>query len=271
MIGRLLKLVIAIFFYGGYHAYRLLCLLCRKPIPPALVIITYHPVKASQIGKFKKQMDMLLTIGCPVALKDIAHLKNRHNIAVTFDDAYQSVLENALPILQERNIPAAIFAPSGCLGQKPPWIGNRKHSYAEEIVMTREQLTALPANLITIGSHTVSHINLNQADINTIKLEAVDSKSALESLLNREITFFAAPYATFNEKHASVFMQAGYQKVFLNIPTFPTTQNELFILGRTSVEPTDWPIEFHLKLSGAYQWLPLAINLKKKMKHCNGL
>jgi hypothetical protein len=81
--------------------------------------------------------------------------------------------------------------------------------------------------------------------------------------LNKKIELFAAPYATLNEKFIPLFREAGFKRIFLNIPTFPATRTDLYLLGRTSVEPTDWPIEFRLKLSGAYQWLPLAINIKK--------
>jgi peptidoglycan/xylan/chitin deacetylase (PgdA/CDA1 family) len=213
-------------------------------------------------------MRMLQKIGKPVSLSGaLSDLSAGLNIAVTFDDAYQSVLENALPILQARNIPAAVFVPSGCLGMKPSWITNPGHIYADETVMTKEQIKSLPHDLITIGSHTVSHINLNTADEDTIRREAVDSKTALESVLNRKVVLFAAPYAIMDEKYADILIRAGYMRAFLNIPSYPVTKTDLFILGRNSVEPTDWPIEFYLKLSGAYQWLPLAINLKKKFTH----
>ena len=39
--------------------------------------------------------------------------------------------------------------------------------------------------------------------------------------MNKEVTLFAAPYATLNEKHVELFKQAGYQRVFL---TFPQTE-----------------------------------------------
>jgi peptidoglycan/xylan/chitin deacetylase (PgdA/CDA1 family) len=45
-------------------------------------------------------------------------LKSGYNIAVTFDDAYQRVLKNALPVLR-KNIPATIVGPTGSLGSRP--------------------------------------------------------------------------------------------------------------------------------------------------------
>lgn len=211
-------------------------------------------------------MNMLLNTGRPVSLSgNISTLPNERNIAVTFDDAYQSVLQNALPILRAKNIPATIFVPTGYLGKAPGWIKNPDHQYATELVATENQLKALPSHLITIGSHTVSHVNLNYENESTIKREILDSKNALERLTDRKVTLFAAPYAIINEKFAELFKEAGYQRLFLNIPTYPATRTDLYIMGRTSVEPTDWSIEYRLKLLGAYQWLPIAISLKRKL------
>lgn len=270
MISRILKLLISIFFYAIYKSYFAIGSLLGRKISPTLVVITYHPVKTADAARFEKQMSMLLNAGRPISLNgNLSSLSCGCNIAVTFDDAYQSVLQNALPVLQAKNIPATIFVPTGCLGEKPAWIRDSGHAYVNETVVTAEQLKALSADLTTIGSHTVSHINLNHSDEDTVRREIADSKNTLELLLHKEVTLFAAPYATLNEKHAELFRQAGYQRVFLNIPTFPATKTDLYILGRTSVEPTDWLVEYRLKLLGAYQWLPLAINLKKKLLGCN--
>jgi hypothetical protein len=37
------------------------------------------------------------------------------------------------------------------------------------------------------------------------------------------------------------------------------------VVGRIEVSPTDWPLEFRLKIRGAYQWLPLAMSAKRKV------
>ena len=266
MISRLSKLTSAILFYIGHKIYRIICKQWGKPVPPSLVILTYHSIRHSDAARFEQQMDMLLNTGSPISLSGyITALPGGHNIAVTFDDAYQSVLQNALPILRSKNIPATIFVPTGCLGKRPTWITNSSHRYATETVLTAAQLQKLPADLITIGSHTVTHINLIHVDESIARREIFESKEILEMVLNKKITLFAAPYATLNEKFIPLFKEAGYQHVFLNIPTFPATKTDSYILGRTSVEPTDWSIEYHLKLSGAYQWLPIAISLKKKL------
>jgi peptidoglycan/xylan/chitin deacetylase (PgdA/CDA1 family) len=272
MTGRILKLVISILFYAVHKLIQVFYTVTGREISPILVILTYHPVKKQDTASFERQMNMLLNIGSPVFLNgDIPALHRGYNIAVTFDDAYQSVLENALPILSRKGIPATIFVPTGCLGKKPAWISNPEHKYADETVLNEEQLKTLPYDFISIGSHTVNHTNLLKTDETTARKEIFDSKQYLEKTLNREITMFAAPYATLNEKFTDLFKQAGYNRVFLNIPTFTANKTDLYILGRTSVEPTDWNIEYYLKLTGSYQWLPLAVSVKKKLLGRNGI
>jgi peptidoglycan/xylan/chitin deacetylase (PgdA/CDA1 family) len=266
MVNRLLKLAIAIVFFIGDNIHRITCKLIGKQKQPFLIILTYHSVKSSHVANFEKQMNSLLKIGKTISLNnEIIILKSRYNFAVTFDDAYQSALQNAVPILRAKNIPATIFVPTGYMGKSPAWIKNQNHHDASETVASEVQLKALPADLITIGTHTISHIRLTNVDESLAWKEIFESKNTLEKLLNKKVTLFAAPFATLDKKLSNLFIQAGYKRVFLNIPTFPATETNLYIMGRTSVEPTDWPMEFYLKLVGAYQWLPLAITIKNRL------
>ena len=257
---RVIKLAIALIFYILNKVYRIILIFFGKIISPTLVILTYHPVKKEDSEKFINQMDALLKAGRPVSLSEAYY--DDYNIAVTFDDGFQSVLFNALPILRERNIPATIFVPTGSLGKKPEWINSPHHDFADETVLSEEQLKTLPSDLVEIGSHTVSHMKLDNIDESVVKREINESKIKLESIVNKNVNFISVPYAIFDEKFTDLFRDAGYERVFLNIPTFPATKTNLYVMGRISSDLDDWPIETRLKLSGAYQWLPLAISIK---------
>jgi peptidoglycan/xylan/chitin deacetylase (PgdA/CDA1 family) len=263
MFLRVLKLAISLLFYILNKYCRIILKLSGKNISPALVILTYHTVKEENSEKFSDQMDALLKAGRPVSLSDeLSEAYNGNNIAVTFDDGFQSVLFNALPILHEKKIPATIFVPTDSLGKKPEWINDPHHDFADEFVLTKEQLRTLSSDLVEIGSHTVSHTKLDNVDESTIRREINKSKIKLEAIINKKVKFISVPYATFNEAFTDLFKKAGYERVFLNIPTFPATKTDLYVMGRISSEFDDWSIETRLKLLGAYQWLPLAIHIK---------
>lgn len=263
MMGRLAKLAIAVAFHAAFRVYSVLSLLCGKKIGSTLVVLTYHRLPDHMRPQFERQMDLVQRNAVPVSLANgLCHEPARNYVAITFDDAFQSVLRNAIPVLSNRGIPATIFVPTGYMGKKPGWIKNG--DAAQETVLAEEQLRELPEDLITVGSHTVSHMKLVGVSKDVAEREITESRKTLEEALNKKINLFAAPYATLDDNLIPLFRQAGYNRVFLNIPTFPATRKDTYVFGRTSAEPGDWPIEFRLKLLGAYQWLPLAIGLKNR-------
>jgi len=263
-LNRLLKVIIAVIYFFFTRLYSGVRILMGMKIFQTLIVLTYHSVPRRQKDKFKRQMNLLVSMGQPVKLGTPLSASGKNNyIAVTFDDAYRSVLENALPILISKKIPATIFVPTGALGQKPTWIKDIQHPFANETVMTSEEIQKLPDEFITIGSHTVTHKRLSNIDLSIFRQELTESKKSLEAILKREVNLISVPYGSFDISATNLFKEAGYRHVFLNIPGRSHSNFESFIIGRISVEPDDTSLEFRLKVLGAYQWLPWAIRLKR--------
>jgi len=97
------------------------------------------------------------------------------------------------------------------------------------------------------------------------KRELAESRANLEKMLNEEVRLFSFPYGDFNKKLVLWCRESGYHRVFTISPTLAFSNPEEFVTGRIEVEATDWPIEFRLKVLGAYRWLPLAFALKQKI------
>ena len=60
--------------------------------------------------------------------------------------------------------------------------------------------------------------------------------------------------------------EAGYERVFTISPDIGLSHAEEYVTGRVVVEPSDGPLEFRLKLHGAYQWLHMAYILRSAIK-----
>ena len=271
MLNRLVKLLISLFYYPISNAAAVMRSITEQKRSGTFVVLTYHSVKPRQIGIFDRQMDLLVRAGKPV-LADIGSplAEGVHHIAVTFDDGFKSFAEYALPVLHRRNIPATLFVPIGYLGKLPGWIKNPQHENEGEILVSEDQLRALPLDMILIGSHSVTHSKLTSLQPEQARMELVESKKRLEAILGREVTLFSFPYNDYNDQAVEMAKQAGYSRVFSNVPTFPISKVDSFMLGRVDVSPDDWDIEYSLKLRGAYQWLPFAIAAKRKMKSLLG-
>ena len=87
----------------------------------------------------------------------------RRGVALTFDDAFVSVVENALPELSARSFPCTIFVPVDRIGNTPNWITEDPCDTFQETIMTRAQLTSQP-ELVTFGSHGMYHSYLSRID-----------------------------------------------------------------------------------------------------------
>jgi hypothetical protein len=61
--------------------------------------------------------------------------------------------------------------------------------------------------------------------------------------------------------------EAGYERIFSNLPTLAHLGKEEYVTGRVWMDPTDSRMELRLKVQGAYRWLPYAFALKRKLRH----
>ena len=256
---RAIKLVISLGFYLVSCIGEVIQRLRGKAAKAKCVILYYHAVSSVQRIRFARQMDALIRWTKPIRVDIAAPLgRGIRYAAVTFDDGFESVIENALPELEKRNIPATIFVLADFLGRCPGWDG------WPERVMSVDQLRKLPAHLVHIGSHTMTHPVLPSINEDQAKHELSKSRAKLEGILKRKVILFSFPYGAFNEKLIDWCREAGYERVFTTLPVLAFTHSNEFVTGRVWADPADWKLEFYLKLCGAYRWLPFAFALKRK-------
>jgi len=113
-------------------------------------------------------------------------------VSFTFDDGFLSTFENALPILSSRNIPATAYITtswidSGTTGDNFP-------------ALNWDQVTALQNQYgWEIGSHTVTHPQLNTLPIEQVDQELTQSKDELAQH-GINATSFASPYGEVSDE-----------------------------------------------------------------------
>jgi peptidoglycan/xylan/chitin deacetylase (PgdA/CDA1 family) len=236
------------------------------------VVLAYHSVTSKERPQFARQMDVLIEGSTPVsaAIENLPD-QGRRYAAVTFDDGLENILVNALPELAKRKIPATLFIVTEALGTHPGWEYFGGDDPSQQRVMTEKQLQELPFELVTIGSHTMSHPVLPTLNNDHLRHELIGSREKLEAISKRDVRLFSFPYGAFNDSVVQACREACYDRVFTALPGFAFRRPKEFVTGRVGVTPTDWPIEFRLKLAGAYRWLPYAFALKRRMFSLLGL
>jgi peptidoglycan/xylan/chitin deacetylase (PgdA/CDA1 family) len=258
--ARIVKFAISLVVFVLSEAATHLSRLLGRKQPGTCVVLYYHSIPENQRTRFANQLDAILRYAKPVGLNGRVLLaKGERCAAITFDDGFEDFFRNALPELQKRCIPATMFVISAAIGKA---FGPANRS---EKVMSLQQIQALPENLITIGSHTSTHPLLPAITEEDALRELIESRAELEKMLDREIPLFSFPFGGFNERLIALCRQAGYRRVFTTLPYFAFTDPDEFVVGRVRVDPTDWPLEFRLKVAGAYRWLPLAFVWKRKI------
>ena len=267
MLKRLVNLAGSLVLRMFDWAADILCRLVGKKPRTKCVVLAYHSIPATQRKQFVRQMDILLRQAKPIA-SSVESLPDRagHFAAVTFDDGLEDILVNALPELRKRGIPATVFVISGMLGKKRTWEHLGGEDTSDVSVITQEQLLALPSGLVEIGSHSVTHAFLPKLDREKAWTELRESREMLEKLLDREVRLFAFPYGESNTYLNDACLRAGYTRIFTGLPVLAYSQPREFVTGRVVTSPMDWPLEFRLKVSGAYRWLPAAFALKRRIR-----
>jgi peptidoglycan/xylan/chitin deacetylase (PgdA/CDA1 family) len=259
-LSRVVKLLLSFGFWGVSEAVRFLLRLARFNSAGIATIIYYHQVQPHERERFARQLDHLRKWTHLISADREEPLpKNTHCVAVTFDDGWRSFAEIAFPELAQRQIPVTLFAVAGRLGQ-------RLEQYSEEPLISEQQLQWLADKGVTIGSHSLTHCALTRVDEERALYELRESRRLLSNLLEQDVVLFAFPLSQSNERLIQLCREAGYRRVFTGLPYVAYSRLSAFAAGRVRVDPSDWLPEFHLKIMGAYRWLPAAFALKSGLR-----
>lgn len=260
---RYVKLTISILYYCIRAAWHRIIAACGgMPNRACHTTLFYHEVRPHQRTAFASQMDILKQSACPVSTEFSGPFeRSTWYVSLTFDDAFCSVLENAVPVLIEKKIPAAIFVPTAYFDQPPGWITAPGNPCHDQRIMSPEQIRSLPPEFFTIGSHTHTHRHLTELSNQEVEFELTHSKTLLEKCIDRPVTQIAFPYGSYSGQIVAAAGHAGYTRAFATLPVRGNT----LLLGRVETLPDDRPIEFRLKVLGAYNWLPRAVQLKRRI------
>ncbi|HWE08015.1 MAG TPA: polysaccharide deacetylase family protein [Solirubrobacteraceae bacterium] len=141
----------------------------------------------------------------------------RRTLAVTFDDAFASVLDRAYPILTDLGLPATAFAPTAFISDdrgRLEWPGidmwTRTGSGSELVSMSWDELRFLAAQGWEIGSHTRTHPHLTELDDETLRRELEGSRQECSAGLGAPCETLAYPYGDVDARVAEAAAAAGY-------------------------------------------------------------
>ena len=180
---------------------------------PGVVVLLYHRVgggTSSDVDMaarmFERQMQYVRRHCLVVSLDDVTKFSNgravrqanRSVVAITFDDAYRDTYDFAYPILRGFGLPATIYVPSMYVEAQRAFDFGRFATLASNRrprPITWDQAREMVrSGLITIGSHTHTHLDLSLATAEEAGREVEECDRLIERRLGVVPRHFAYPW-----------------------------------------------------------------------------
>ena len=185
---------------------------------PNAAILLYHHVSSSTPAStsispeaFKSHMEYLDAHHTVVSLQDVVSAI-QHNttlpenaVAITFDDGYANILDNAHPILADLGFPYTVFINPDEIGVGPKQL-------------TWEQVIAMHNDGVVFANHTLDHLHMlngEQAMGERAWLEKVwqnveSAEKKIEDKLDISLKYLAYPFGEYNTALANKLKSEGY-------------------------------------------------------------
>lgn len=236
----------------------------KKKIP----ILMYHqidvpPPKGTRLrgstvhpARFKSQMRWLKRLGYQgVSLSElIPYLtgeKQGKVVGITFDDGYDNVYRNALPILTELGFSSTNFIVTNELAGQNHWAQLTGSPMAQ--LMSIEQIRDWHHQGQEIGSHTASHIHLDKTPKEQALTELTQSKYVLEHILQTEVGAFCYPYGSESQEARQWVAQAGYRIATSTQRGLANATDDVMALPRVNILRSTHLIHFLRKIMTQYE------------------
>ena len=186
-------------------------------------------------GLFRKQLFQFRSAGIAMAgysaLPESKPESDR--VFLTFDDGFENVLRQGVPLLAEHGAKAIQFLVAERLGKTNDW--ETRDGEVEERLMDRSQIEEWLAAGHEIGAHTNTHPHLTRLTTAHAREEINGSRQRLEDLFGRQIQHFCFPYGDHDETIVELVKEAGYKTACTVESGLYQPGDDLFRVNRLTV------------------------------------
>jgi peptidoglycan/xylan/chitin deacetylase (PgdA/CDA1 family) len=241
-----------------------------RPIP--IPILLYHSITRDATAgyrpyavdpvRFRTQMELVAQAGSRTLtvrelgaiLADPSGRVPERSVVITFDDGFDDVHREALPVLDRLGLTATAFLVAGHVGATSRWLAAAGEGHRR--LMSWSQVRELAAAGIEIGSHSHTHPELDTLPAHLVDRELDRSRAVLEDGLGAPVTSFAYPYGYHTPGLEAALGRHGYQAGCAVKHALSHPGDDRRALGRAMVSPDTTDEQLAAWLDG--RGLPLA-------------
>ena len=220
----------------------------------------YHSISSKKnnfsvsVKNFKKQMKLMSDLNfSTINLNEVNNkTKNKKNFIITFDDGYEDVYLNALPILKEFKFTSICYFVTDLIGQYNDWDYGKKN-YQKIKLMDIKQIQSWKDHGMQIGAHTSNHKNLTKINYEDKKKEIIDPINFFKKNLLLKINDFSYPFGCFDDDSINIIK--NYYKTAVTTKRSRYKENKFnnFILPRVPINNSTSILKFLLKIFTPYE------------------
>ena len=173
-------------------------------------------------------------------------------VIMTFDDGYDEMHRNALPIMKEFGARATAFILGDRSIKSNTW--DVESGFEGATLMDDDQILEMKDAGFEIGSHSMTHPDLTRLSERRARKEIFQSKEILEDLLDSPVISFAYPFGSANSVMERLVKEAGYDYgcgVYSGPPRFA---HDKYDIRRIPITRKTNAVDFALKILTPYEY-----------------
>ncbi len=203
--------------------------------------LTVHP------ADFRRQMRWLRRLGYQgLSMAQLMpYLRGEREgrvVGITFDDGYRNVFQHALPVLREAGFTATNYFVAHKLGEGNSWDYEKGIPHSD--LMSLDEMRAWAASGQEVGSHTLDHVPLPQLSPVLARDQIARSRTALESMLDAQVSAFCYPYGGETPALRAMVREAGYTNATTTERGLARADDDCFGLPRVTVSRSTHLLRF---------------------------
>lgn len=219
------------------------------------MVIYYHDIvdkgqgssyQKVEYDKFEQQMKLLKDESyTSILFEDLDKPLPPKAVLVTFDDAFKTVYETAVPVMKKYGIKGNAFVPTYYIESGHPHF------------MTWDMIKELAdSGEFSFAAHTHTHVDIRTLSSEEMEKEIVTSNTLLQDRLGKKIDAFCMPYGKYDsnslQKLKKIFPYKYIFACYYGHAADGKTENHL--LPRIGISNDDSLDTFRQKLEGKLNW-----------------